>query len=62
MDVQDRGHGGWKVIVVSAVLVFMLVSMLIGRLVSRSLKKSSLQKDDYMLILATVSLAATYNH
>lgn len=55
MDVMDRGHDGWKVIVVAAVLVFMLVSMLLGRLVSRSLKKSSLRWDDFMLIAGTVS-------
>ena len=55
MDVRDYDHGGWKVIVVASILVFMLVSMLLGRLVSRSLKKSTLQKDDFMLLAATVS-------
>ena len=54
MDVHSQADGGWKVTVVTSVLILMLTLMVVGRIVSRSLKKSKLQKDDYMLLLATV--------
>ena len=56
MDVGDQGNGGWKVTVVASILVFMLLTMVLGRLVSRALKKSRLQNDDFMLLVATVAL------
>ena len=55
-DRVQYGNGGWKVVVVAALLIFMQILMVCGRLVSRSLKKVRLSNDDYMLLTGTVGL------
>lgn len=46
--------GGYKVAIVSAVLILMQLLMVCGRYYSRRLQKLLLQADDYVLTLATV--------
>lgn len=46
--------GGYKVAIVSAVLILMQLLMVCGRYYSRRLQKLLLQADDYVLSLATV--------
>ena len=68
MDVGDYSHGGYKVVVVASLLIFMSMLMVGGRLLGRQLQKVWLGIDDYVLILATVctrthiSYAATAAH
>ena len=57
MEITSYGDGGWKVALVAAVLIFMQVLAVSGRIISRSMKKSRLALDDYVLILGTVSRA-----
>ena len=56
MSVMSHGSGGWKVVLVSTILIFMQILMICGRGVSRRLKKTQLASDDYMLIVGTVRL------
>lgn len=56
LNENQYGHGGYKVAVVSAVLILMQFLMVYGRYYSRRLQKVLLQADDYVLILATVGL------
>ncbi|KAL9131012.1 MAG: hypothetical protein Q9217_000954 [Psora testacea] len=53
-DAMHYGRGGWKVVVVAALLVLMQILMVCGRLVCRTLKKAGFSKDDYTLLMATV--------
>lgn len=48
------GDGGYKVVVVASVLIFMQFIMVFGRYLSRRLQKVLLEADDYVLLLATV--------
>ncbi|KAL8652631.1 MAG: hypothetical protein Q9210_002574 [Variospora velana] len=48
------GDGGYKVVVVASVLIFMQFIMVFGRYYSRRLQKVLLEADDYVLLLATV--------
>lgn len=54
LNENQYGYGGYKVAVVSAVLILMQFLMVYGRYYSRRLQKVILQADDYVLILATV--------
>lgn len=54
ISVTDYDHGGWKVVVVAAILILMQFLMLVGRYISRRLQKVSVAADDYVLLLATV--------
>ena len=54
MDVGDYSHGGYKVVIVASLLIFMSMLMVGGRLVGRQLQKVWLGMDDYVLIIATV--------
>ncbi|KAL9020813.1 MAG: hypothetical protein Q9185_001997 [Variospora sp. 1 TL-2023] len=47
------GNGGFKVVVVASVLIFMQFIMVFGRYLSRRLRKVLLEADDYVLSLAT---------
>lgn len=52
---SQYGHGGYKVVVVAAVLIFMQLVVLYGRCYSRHLKRVLLELDDYVLMVAAVS-------
>lgn len=54
ITVTDYGHGGWKVVVVAILLIFMQFLMVTGRFVSRTMNKVALAADDYVLLLAAV--------
>lgn len=54
VDVTDYNYGGWKVVIVAALLIAMQSLMVIGRFVSRRLQKVPLAADDFVLLLATV--------
>ena len=60
MDVGDYSHGGYKVVVVASLLIFMSMLMVGGRLIGRQLQKVWLGIDDYVLILATVCTHTSY--
>ncbi|KAL8703627.1 MAG: hypothetical protein Q9201_003197 [Fulgogasparrea decipioides] len=47
-------EGGYKAVVVAAVLILMLFLMVSGRCYSRRLQKVMLEADDYVLVLATL--------
>ena len=55
MNIDDYGHGGYKVVIIASVLILMQSLMVGGRLFSRHLQKTSLAADDYALFFATVS-------
>ena len=56
MEVGNYDYGGYKVVIVAAILIFMQISMVSGRLFSRRLQKVWLGIDDYVLISATVRM------
>lgn len=61
INVSDYGHGGWKVVVVAAILILMQILMVTGRFVSRKMQKVSLAADDFILLLSsflTIGLCA----
>ena len=52
------GHGGYAVVVVACVLIMMQFLLVFGRYFSRRLQKVMLEADDWVLILATVTILA----
>ncbi len=52
-SLSDYDNGGYKVVIVAALLIFMQTLMVCGRLVSRYMQKASLAADDYVLFIAT---------
>ena len=60
MDIGDYSHGGYKVVIVASLLIFMSMLMVGGRLVGRQLQKVWLGIDDYVLIVATVCTHLSY--
>lgn len=54
VDVADHSHGGWKVVIVAVLLIFMQTLMVAGRFVSRKMNKVALEADDYVLLFATL--------
>lgn len=51
--VASYGHGGFKVVVVTVLLIVLQCLVVGGRFTSRRLRKVSLGTDDYVLLLAT---------
>lgn len=56
MEVGDYSQGGYKVVIVAALLIIMQSLMVAGRFVSRKLQKVVLAVDDFVLVFATVSM------
>ena len=58
MSVMDEARyveGGYKVVIVAVILLFMQSLLVTGRCYSRRMQKIMLEADDYVLLLATVS-------
>ncbi len=54
------GEGGYKAVVVASILIFMQFLLVSGRYYSRRMQKVMLEVDDYVLLLATVSLSGKW--
>ena len=51
--VTSYGHGGFKVVIVTVLLIVLQFLVVGGRFTSRRLQEVSLGTDDYVLLLAT---------
>lgn len=52
VNFTSYGHGGFKVVIVSGILIVIQFLVVGGRLASRRLRKVSFGADDYLLLLA----------
>ena len=57
MAATDYHEGGWKVVVVAAILIVMQTLMVTGRFFSRKMQKIGLAADDYVLLMSTIFTA-----